>query len=158
MSELIRDVRPEDFSGIQALNGELFAFETTFSQEYNVWWMYEERGIEYFLRRLKNDDDNSILFVAEKEERLVGYVCGYVDFYSARSVNKIAEIENMIVEDQFRNRGIGKALVDAFLEKAGELGAKKAKVAMLAGNTSAENFYRKMGFSDHELMLERKIS
>ncbi len=150
----IRPAQPDDFTVIQALNHLLFLYEKQFTSTYNIWWMYQEKGINYFLNRLLNQDSHSIFLVAEQGGEVIGYLTGHVSNISYRAVNPIAELENMFVLPEHRGRGVGTALIKEFIQQAKSLGAKRFKVEALSANHSAISFYKHLGFSPQALTLE----
>lgn len=70
-------------------------------------------------------------------------------------MNPIAEIENMYIKEKYRKRGVGAALVKAVLKLAKQKGARRFRVEVLIKNKSAVKFYRKLGFKDFGLVLEK---
>ena len=86
----------------------------------------------------------STFFVAVENGKLIG--CASLDIYS----RKMAEIRSLAVDESETGKGIGAALVDACLQKA-----KKRKVLEVMVVTSADSFFRKLGF-DYTLPGERK--
>ncbi len=150
----IRSAQPDDFTAIQALDHLLFLYERQFTPTYNIWWMYQKGGIDYFLRRLINQDGNSLLLVAERDDQIIGYLTGYLGHYSYRNLNPIAEIENIFVLPKHQGRGVGTALVKEFIRQAKYLGAKLFKVSALTANQAALSFYQKFGFNPHVTTLE----
>ena len=54
---------------------------------------------------------------------------------------KIAYMDDLIVDEKFRGRGIAKALVKASEEEAKRLGAKRLDLMVWAFNESAVQFY-----------------
>lgn len=159
MSPHIRQATIEDLLSIQTLNEQLFSFETQFDDTYNQHWMYETHGVNYFTRLLTNTDNNSLCFIAlNDDDVVVGYVCGYIDTYSARSCNPIAEIENMFVSELFRRQGIGQKLIDTFKSELVKQNVIRLKVAALSSNIEAIKFYQKQGLKLHESVLEMSVS
>lgn len=55
----------------------------------------------------------------------------------------LAEIRSLAVEEGFRNKGIGKMLVESCLKEARELGIKRVFAL-----TNAPNFFLKLGFEE----------
>jgi len=120
------------------------------------WTFSENAGQKYFRYRIE-EDENGIVFVAFSDNVPVGYICGCKFRHKARTKQNMAEIENMFVEGNFRNQGVGKLLIDAFLEKAKKLGAERLKVGAIFENEKAISFYQKNGFKKHEIILEKDI-
>lgn len=151
----IRKVAQADIDAIQKLNKELFNFEEQFGHEYNLNWTYGEAGKKYFEDRLHNE--NSIIFVAEEGKRVVGYIIAFVNNYTYRRVNPICEIENMLVEEEFRGHGVGKALIEAVKHEVKKKSVKRLRVGAIAQNEKAINFYRAQGFKDTNIYLEENL-
>lgn len=143
-----------DLKHIQELNKKLFIFEKSFTNSFNEDWSFSEKGTAYFKGRL----ENGIVFVCEDKESIVGYICGVFDTYSYRIPTEMSEIENMFVEVEYRNKGIGKELIRLFTEESKNLGATRIKVGTFVKNRKAIEFYKKSGFTDKEVYLERDLS
>lgn len=155
MNISIRKASKEDLDIILELNKNLFSYETQFNREYNQEWTYSDIGKSYFQKRIENDA--SIVLLAEVDKKVVGYLVAFIDSYPFRSVNPIAEIENMFIEEKYRKHGIGKKLIDETKTIAQKRGAKRIKVAAFAQNSPAIHFYRTCGFNDFETILELSL-
>ena len=149
---IIRKARLDDLDDILSLNKNLFKFERRFGKTYNLKWTYSKTGRKYFIHRLKSK--KAVVVVAEDYEEIVGYILIYIDTYSFRSINPIAEIENMYVKKDFRNKGIGTKLAKMAIQEAKKKGTKRFKVEALVQNENAIRFYRSVGFKDFNLILE----
>lgn len=57
-----------------------------------------------------------------------------------------AYIEDLVVDERARGRGIGEALMAACLTQAEAAGASQVMLTSNAGRVSANNLYRRMGF------------
>ena len=55
-------------------------------------------------------------------------------------------IDELVVAEPFRRRGVGRRLLDAACEWAHAKGADEVLLTVWEGNRAAEKFYRKMGF------------
>lgn len=155
----VRTGVPDDLAEVQRLNAALYEFENGrgfYQDSYDLTWTHGASGTAYF-RGLLDPQEGGVAFVAESGGRAVGYLAGSARSYVYRSANPIAEIENMFVEDAWRGRGLGTALVGAFRAWAHEQGVCRLKVGAFAGNASALGFYRSCGFTDMETFLERPV-
>jgi len=85
--------------------------------------------------------------VAEEEARLVGYVTllrlGRFQ-YGQRGI----DLHHVFVTEDWRGRGVGRALVTEALAFGGRMGASYATVTATPQNRAAQAYYRKLGFSD----------
>ncbi|MDD3647989.1 MAG: GNAT family N-acetyltransferase [Candidatus Dojkabacteria bacterium] len=150
---VIRKAKKTDLSAILYLNSLLFKYERKFGNTYNPGWTYSKIGRAYFSRRIS--DSRSVVLVAETDKEIVGYICLHVDIYSYRSVNPIAEIENMYVKKVYRYKGIGTALAERAMELGGAKGAKRFRVEALQSNKDTAKFYKYLGFKSFSLIFEK---
>jgi len=93
------------------------------------------------LFRVKNPNEEYKLFVAEEDDKIVGF--SRVHFYKW---NRSAYVINLLVDMGYRRRGIGTLLLKIMEEFAKE---KKARVLMFdtaVDNIPALNLYLKSGF------------
>lgn len=114
----IRKARIEDIKQIQALINA-----------------FAEKG--RMLARSLNELYENIrdFFVCEEKNKVVGCCALHISW------EDLAEIKSLAVDRQYHNQGLGRALVDASLEEAKALGAKRLFVL-----TYAPDFFKKAGF------------
>lgn len=150
----IRVATRNDFEGILELSQKLFEYERVYGKTYNMGWTQSPTGRGFFADRL----ERGVVIVAESGKNIIGYICGYIDTYAYRSVNPIAELENMFVKEKFRGTGVGTSMVKMFLKILKTKKVSRVKVGALAKNELAVSFYKKMGFDIHEVILERNVN
>lgn len=157
MEVKIKPARIENLQEIQKLNLLLFQKEhKEFDQNIDCNWTFSKEGEVYFKKRITQD--NSCLFLACIEGKAIGYLAGsLVDKCEYRILTAFAELENIYILDEYRNKGIGTKLYQAFLDWCKSKGIQRLKVETSARNTSAIKFYRKNGFRDFDLILETVI-
>jgi [ribosomal protein S18]-alanine N-acetyltransferase len=80
-------------------------------------------------------------WVAEVDGRLAGSLTMW-------EVVGEAEIANVAVHPDFWRQGIGRALVQAALEKAAELGFERVMLEVRESNHAAQRLYRAFGFEE----------
>jgi len=82
-------------------------------------------------------------FVAEYEGTIVGMALFYNRFstWDGPSIH----LEDLVVTEKFRSKGIGKALYDRVLEDALQKGIKRVEWVVLDWNTPAIEFYKSTG-------------
>ena len=64
-------------------------------------------------------------------------------------------IEDVVVDENFRNKGLGKTLTEACLEKAREIGLKEVNLTSNPNRKAANSLYQSMGFIQRETNLYR---
>ena len=79
--------------------------------------------------------------VAEENRRIVGFIAGVMPHESE------ARILMMAVRRHFRRRGIGRALMNTFINSCTLRGAKRIYLEVRMSNIAAIEFYRSLGFS-----------
>ena len=79
--------------------------------------------------------------VAEMDGEIVGTAIYYKTFSTWKG--RMMHLEDFVVREQLRRHGIGKMLLEAFLEKAKESRAALCKWQVLRWNEAAINFYKK---------------
>ena len=67
------------------------------------------------------------------------------------------EIEQLLVRESARRRGVGRALAEAALAWMGERGIRRAEVQVVVENAAARAFWRALGFGSAIDVLERRL-
>ena len=81
----------------------------------------------------------SYWLVAEEDGKLIGYV-------GSQSVAPEADVMNLAVAPEWRNKGIGRALMTALIAQLHSRGITALFLEVRVGNTPAQNLYRSLGF------------
>ncbi len=97
------------------------------------------------IREIEQDiaaDPEGVL-VAELDGQVVGYITTIVD-----ETTGIGRIPNLAVDASCQGRGVGKALINAALDRFREKGMEYAKIETLATNEVGSSLYPKAGFEE----------
>lgn len=115
-----------------------------------------ENEVEYFLDALKNE--KVLVLVAVEDNVVYGYLrAEFMDKpYLVKS--KIADIDNLGVSSKFRRQGIGKKLMDAFVEICREKKIDEIRLSVYNKNISAYNFYEEYGFEPMQQKMVMNLS
>lgn len=141
----IRKANINDLKAIQELNYELFKLEyDNYDSDLIIEWPLEEKGENYFTDMI----NEKIVFVAEKDNNIVGYLAGTMDVKISYISKKIAELDNMCVLDKYRSLGIGSMLISEFKKVCKENNVQRIIVAASSENINAIKFYKKQGFKE----------
>ncbi|NCN03890.1 MAG: GNAT family N-acetyltransferase [Candidatus Pacebacteria bacterium] len=151
----IRKVRPDEWENLQALNNEVFVDNAKYDPDLVLDWAYSDEGRKYF-QELVNDPD-SICFVAEDNNKLVGYLAASPKLISYRK-SRYLEVDNIGVIPTYRSHGVGKMLMDICKEWARENNYQKLYVNSYFQNEQAIRFYKKNGFNPIDISLELALS
>jgi ribosomal protein S18 acetylase RimI-like enzyme len=134
----IRPLDVDDLAPVFHLGEKLFT-ATTVPNLYRTWDEFEVVGLF--------QSDSDYCFVAEIEERLVGFVLGTV-ISKTRSAWKYGHLIWMGVDPAFSRQGIADRLAHQFLEIMLDAGVRMLIVDTEADNLPALEFFRKMGFGN----------
>ena len=88
---------------------------------------------------LQRSDADLIAAVAADDDNLVGYAVVW-------TVVDQAELGNVAVHEEWRNRGVGRTLVEAALERARAREAEECFLEVRESNRNAQSLYEKCGF------------
>lgn len=95
--------------------------------------------------------ENSVLFVAEIEEKL----CGCCGIYPTEGLpENCAELVKFYLHKDFRGSGIGRKLMEASINFAKETGYKSIYIESLPEFSTAVSIYEKQGFEFLEKPME----
>jgi ribosomal protein S18 acetylase RimI-like enzyme len=70
------------------------------------------------------------------------------NWFSPFELEKVGEIHEVFVLPEYRNRGVGKMLMEKGLEYAVKKNRKVAELWVGSKNHSAKKFYKKLGFEE----------
>lgn len=135
MSQTIREAREEDMPAVLELIKELAVFEK------------EPEAVIVTAENLKRDGfgENPAFkcFVAEAEGGIQGMALVYFRYSTWKG--KTVHLEDLIVREAFRGKGLGNALYRKVIEYAREQGVKRTEWVVLDWNTHARDFYERSG-------------
>lgn len=150
----IRQCTPTDRSDLQHLNDEVFRDNATYDDDLDVDWAKSDKGKKYFTELLQND--HGLCLIAEDGNTKIGYLTAAPKKIEYRNSSYV-EIQNMGVTQRYQSQGIGKLLLESFFEWAESKGFQKAFVNSFVKNTGAVSFYKKNGFHEIDISLEKQL-
>ena len=127
---------------VQALYGLAKAFATSFEVHENLFSHVLERVLA---------DPNAYLAVAEETD-IVGYVLGF-DHYTFFANGRVAWVEEITVRADYRRRGVGWRLMQAFEAWAQ---ARQARLVALATRRAAP-FYQALGYEESAIYFRKLL-
>lgn len=97
-------------------------------------------------------NDDTVLFLAQVDGRIVGSLT--LAFYRIPTGLK-AWIEDVVVDDEARGRGLGAALNEAALSEAKKRGAKDVSLTSRPAKEAANRLYQRIGFEQRQTNIYR---
>lgn len=151
----IRLAELSDLHEVVELNHALFQEDAGQRDPFtNLNWAHQE-GEEHFARLIATEGE--LCLVAELDGQVIGYLAGRVRGPSSIRPIRSADLESVFVVASIRGRGVGRALIEAFLPWCGQQGAERVSVTAYASNEGAVRLYRRLGFEPKEVALERSV-
>ena len=115
--------------------------------------IYEKAGnqVSASLEDYQNAYDEKVFeaVVAEVEGQVIGMMLYYMTYSTWRG--KMLYLEDFVVAEAYRNRGIGKLLFEEFINEANRKDARLVKWQVLDWNEPAIAFYKK-----HKAIFEKE--
>jgi len=121
----------------------LFSIETDFTFNEGT----QQRGLELMLE----DGTNRCIMVAELNQQIVG-MCSAQILISTAEGGIVALVEDLVVEDACRGKGIGKKLLLAIEGWASERGVRRLQLLADRNNAPGLEFYKKMNWKRTEMI------
>jgi len=148
MSDLqvrIRNAQPADLAGLVSLLAALFAIEEDFVAD-------ESRQLRGLALMLANE--RGCVLVAEAEGQVVGMCSGQLLVSTAEGGLSLL-VEDVVVDEQWRGRGIGRLLIEAVSDWSRANKVSRLQLLADRNNIPALDFYRSLGWQITELICLR---
>lgn len=100
------------------------------------------------------------IIVAELDSEIAGYVSVWTRVQSEELEDGHFEyglVADLAVRAKFRNRGIGRRLLESAEEYARVCDVKWLRVGVLSGNSAARELYNSLGFGELYIQLEKRL-
>lgn len=133
MDVSIRKAVKDDMVSVLELIKELAAYEHALEQVENTVEQLQEDGF--------GDQAVFECFVAEDANQIIGFALFYTSYSTWKG--KCLYLEDLLVTNTYRRKGVGKLLFDKVLQTAKERGAGRFEWQVLDWNEPAINFYKK---------------
>lgn len=109
---------------------------------------------EYVLHYLSGTDRH--LLLAQRGDTVQGLLSYSVRADLFHAGNSVL-IEELVVDEECRAKGVGSALINALFERLPALACKEICLAVMPDNEAAIRFYRRHGLSEEALFLEKHL-
>jgi len=138
----IRKASLNDLKEVQELNAKLFENQYEYDKDLVLNWPLSKDGKQYFSDLI----ENGIVYIACDDNNIVGYIAGSFDKGLPYLIKKVAEIDNMYVNEKYRGQNIGSMLIDIFKKVCNENNIFHYDVSVYWENAKGISFYERNGF------------
>ena len=151
----IRHIRESDSEAVGKLWYNLSLHHQIFHKYYSVRSGTEWQLISH-VRDLINRD--CIGFVAEVNEKIVGFVTGYIVRRNPQlEVERIGKVDNIFVSESFRGHDIGTSLLEDLFSFFKSQKVKYIEISCDVQNDDAMRLYKRLGFHEQKVMLIKEL-
>jgi len=158
MELIIREAVESDYDFLC----ELFEEGDAFHRE-NVTYVFQKpegpsRDADYVNRLIS--DENVGLFIALIESRPVGLICIFIREAPTIPIlvpRRYAYIDNLVVSQNYRHRGIGRALMAKAHHWTISKNVHEIELNVWAFNNQAIDFYEKLGYEVTSLRMRKRL-
>jgi ribosomal protein S18 acetylase RimI-like enzyme len=103
------------------------------------------------------DPKEAIIFVAEDNGKLIGFIHGKIDQRPKKVLNRVGIIDDWFVEKDYRGKEIGEKLWDKLMKWFKSKRCNCLELDVFTTNKKAIKIYHKLGFIDKVLFMMRKL-
>ena len=142
----------EDRIHVRELFGEYLQWaHLRLKQEYGINFDVESLVDQDMLELEKYLPSQGRLLLAKQDDKVAGLAC------MKKIKPDIGEIKRMYVRPEFRNKGIGRELLEHLLDEAREIGYPRARLDSARFMHEAHMLYRSVGFQEIDKYPESEI-
>ncbi|MCK5285892.1 MAG: GNAT family N-acetyltransferase [Candidatus Pacebacteria bacterium] len=158
MEYKIRKAAIGDLRIIQGLNEKLCIkeykeFDNTIISNYSL----TEEGKRGFEKCITSE--TSVTFVTENKRKIIGYITGGIkEAEDYRDIKYICDLGSMWVDEEYRGKGIGKEFFKKFEKWCKDKKVFRLQVTASTQNEKGINFYKREGFEDYDIVLEKDLN
>ncbi|WP_085907694.1 GNAT family N-acetyltransferase [Kiloniella majae] len=117
---------------------------------------YGNTRIEKAITAILSGEPLAKLWVIEKEQAIIGYLCVSLGF-SLETGGRDFFIDELFVEKAYRKQGIGTKALEYACEQSKKLGAQRVVLEVEQSNPRAKALYKRLGFKLHPRHLMSKF-
>ena len=150
----IRDMESKDYPEIDRLMKELHELHVKGRPD-----LYTELEHPYSREEFEKIVSNPeiIAILAEEKSVVIGLCIGTLRKKSGMVETKTMYIEDLIVDRNFRGKGIASQLYEEMEERGRNTGAKRLDLMVWEFNSDARRFYEKQGMRPQRYIYEKEL-
>ena len=107
--------------------------------------------------KMKLNDKNSYYIVAIENNKIIGVLTSELQIKLHRA-KKQSFIEDLIVDESYRNRGVGKTLLQNAVNYAKNNDCEVIELTSYINNEKAHKFYQNNGFNKHSYKFKQYLN
>lgn len=96
-------------------------------------------------------DENIIILAYYINKTIVGYIL------IRKMANNTCLLDGLYVEEEYRNKGIGKSLLTEAISRIKNMNVKYVDINVMYNNIIAKHIYEKLGFVGYEIKMRKSI-
>lgn len=108
----------------------------------------------YFSKMINNE--NNILLVDIIDDKIIAYVFAKKIYDESIDIGYL--IDGLYVEQEYRNRGIAKNLINVIIKICENNNASYIDINVMYNNTLAKKLYKSLEFNELKLTLRKKLN
>ena len=148
----IRSATPDDLDALFDLNKQINELHHLYAPQAFVAPSEEDRT---FLINMLADEERLFL-VAEESQQVLGFITATItqnETISFLIKDPICRIGTIVVDENQKSKGVGRALMTAVEQWARESGATQVRLEVMEFNHNAQQFYDKLGFAPNSRLM-----
>lgn len=152
MNIVIRNATLKDINDIQALSQKLIEYEYNLCKNkymVNLNWSYSDDGYKTFKMLI----EKHYVYVAEHNNKIIGYMAGRIISKSSCDTFDVMKLDNLYIEELYRNYGIGTSFLNIFKEICLNNKIDFIKLDTLSDNEKTIKFYKKNGLYNYNTIM-----
>ncbi|MCY4778070.1 GNAT family N-acetyltransferase [Sphingobacterium sp. UT-1RO-CII-1] len=153
---MVRKAQISDLTALFKLYNTLFQLMEKMEPNY----MKTPEEEELFLISVLTEENNLIAFVYEEHENILGFVIANLrdsPEYSNYIPQKAVYLVDIVVDENSRDQGIGKALIDRVKEWGTENAVDYFELTVLSANQAAIRLYEREGLIPFSVNMRMKM-
>ena len=155
---LIRPATESDAPSLGRMGASLL--ETHYSFDQKRFMAPQAETAEGYARFLSSqlDDKDSVIFVAERDGTIIGYVYARLEPRSWEELREPAGfIHDVFVEESTRRLGVAELLMEAAMEWLRAKGAPRVLLGTAEHNVAAQRLFARLGFRRTMIEMTREL-
>jgi ribosomal protein S18 acetylase RimI-like enzyme len=149
----IRPATPDDVPAVLPMVAQLAQLHESWDAQRYDYRPDTAAMYDQWLRGHANDA-NSVFLVAQREQRLAGFLIATIDetirIYRRR---RIGFIHDVWVEPDYRNEGIARQMTMLAIERFRQMGIGQIRLETATANEAARKLFRSCGFRDSSVEM-----